>query len=114
MKGSRIPIAVAHGEGRVEFIEQGNVSKAISCLRYVHPNGSVASTDAYPFNPNGSVDGLTGFTTPCGRVTIMMPHPERVVRGVANTWLHPSKNKMDDAPLMKMFYNARLWVESIV
>ena len=107
MAGSKIPVAVAHGEGRVQF-ESGS-AEAVSGLvgvRYVDAAGN--STETYPLNPNGSEAGITGLTTPDGRVTIMMPHPERVFRTVQNSW-HPDE-WLEDAPWMRMFRNARKWI----
>jgi len=107
MQGTRIPVAVAHGEGRMDF---GNGSAAdvegLVGVSYVDALGN--STEAYPFNPNGSQAGMTGLTTPDGRVTIMMPHPERVFRTVQNSW-HPDEWQ-EDAPWMRLFRNARKWV----
>lgn len=107
MQGSRMPIAVAHGEGLVEVhddahlkqIEQSNTV----AVRFVDHYGQV--TTRYPFNPNGSANGITGLTTTDGRVTIMMPHPERVFRSVAHSW-HPEEWG-EDSPWMRMFRNAR-------
>ncbi|MDK8465039.1 phosphoribosylformylglycinamidine synthase [Marinobacter sp. SS13-12] len=109
MVGSRMPIAVAHGEGRVEFAsgtsaEQLNESELVA-LRYVDNRGDV--TTRYPYNPNGSEAGITGVTTRDGRVTIMMPHPERVFRTSQHSW-HPQEWS-EDAPWMRMFRNARRW-----
>ena len=107
MQGSRLPIAVAHGEGRVEF-RQGNRPRNLhSALRFIDHHGK--ATETYPLNPNGSAQGLTGFTTDDGRVTIMMPHPERVFRTVQNSW-HPEQWG-EDAPWMRLFRNARKWVD---
>jgi len=108
MAGSRIPVAVAHGEGRVQFAEGGDLSQVegLVGVRYVDTAGN--STERYPLNPNGSEAGVTGLTTPDGRVTIMMPHPERVFRTVQNSW-HPDA-WLEDAPWMRMFRNARKWV----
>jgi len=106
MAGSRMPIAVAHGEGRVEFDSRAQRDAAIAALRFVDNDGSVASE--YPANPNGSPDGLTGFTTADGRATILMPHPERVFRTVQMSWRDPSLG--EDSPWMRMFRNARVWV----
>ncbi|BBN59185.1 phosphoribosylformylglycinamidine synthase [Hydrogenovibrio marinus] len=107
MEGSRIPVAVAHGEGRMDF---GTVSSAgvdgLVGVRYVNAEGQ--PTETYPFNPNGSEAGMTGLTTTDGRVTIMMPHPERVFRTVQNSW-HPD-DWQEDAPWMRLFRNARKWV----
>ncbi|MCC5880715.1 MAG: phosphoribosylformylglycinamidine synthase [Idiomarina sp.] len=107
MQGSRMPIAVSHGEGRVEFASANGAdvlnNQGLVALRYVDNYGKV--TEQYPANPNGSVSGMTGITTTDGRVTLMMPHPERVFRSVANSW-HPS-DWNEDSPWMRMFRNAR-------
>ncbi|WP_068546759.1 phosphoribosylformylglycinamidine synthase [Thalassotalea crassostreae] len=110
MEGSRMPIAVSHGEGRAEFkseeaIGAANDSGTVS-MRYVDNYGQV--TETYPLNPNGSPDGITALTTNDGRVTIMMPHPERVFRTVANSW-HPEE-WLEDSPWVRMFRNARKFV----
>jgi phosphoribosylformylglycinamidine synthase len=110
MEGSRFPLAVAHGEGRAKFendIDQALLtgSNAIA-LRYVNNNGQ--TTEVYPANPNGSPDGIAGITSNDGRVTIMMPHPERVFRASQNSW-HPA-DWQEDAPSMRMFRNARRWL----
>jgi len=107
MEGTRIPVAVAHGEGRMEF--EGNISANIESLvglNYVDSNGK--NTETYPQNPNGTQNGMTGLTTTDGRVTIMMPHPERVFRSIQNSW-HPDEWQ-EDAPWMRLFRNARKWV----
>ncbi len=106
MAGSIMPIAVSHGEGRADFAENGDAEKALMALRYVDHYGN--PTDAYPFNPNGSAAGQTGYTTIDGRVTIMMPHPERVIRSVQHSW-HPD-NWGKDSPWLRLFHNARRWV----
>lgn len=107
MQGSRMPIAVAHGEGRVEVRDQEHLSEIersnTVAMRFVDHYGQ--TTQAYPLNPNGSVNGITGLTTTDGRVTVMMPHPERVFRTVANSW-HP-EDWGEDSPWMRMFRNAR-------
>ncbi|WP_203141870.1 phosphoribosylformylglycinamidine synthase [Marinobacter mangrovi] len=107
MEGSRMPIAVAHGEGRVEFASADAAaavqSEGLVSLRYVSNDGHV--TERYPFNPNGSQAGITGLTSADGRVTIMMPHPERVFRTAQHSW-HPD-NWGEDAPWLRMFRNAR-------
>ena len=110
MEGSRMPIAVSHGEGHAEFssdeaIDAANNSGTVS-IRYVNNYGEV--TETYPANPNGSVDGITSLTTTDGRVTIMMPHPERVFRTVANSW-HPD-SWGEDSPWVRMFRNARKFI----
>jgi len=107
MEGTRIPVAVAHGEGRMDF-GHGDASQVegLVGIRYVDAQGN--PTETYPFNPNGTANGMTGLTTPDGRVTIMMPHPERVFRTVQNSW-HPDEWQ-EDAPWMRLFRNARRWV----
>jgi len=107
MAGSRLPIVVAHGEGRAEFTD-GRLEGARSfvAMRYVENDGRVA--ERYPVNPNGSPEGITGLTSTDGRVTIMMPHPERVFRTVQTSW-HPD-DWGPDAPWMRLFRNARQWV----
>lgn len=110
MAGSRMPIAVAHGEGHVEFRPGNHAGQVIDAgtvaLRFVDNHG--VATEAYPANPNGSSQGLTGFTTRDGRFTIMMPHPERVFRAVQYSW-HPH-GWGEDGPWIRMFRNARKWV----
>lgn len=105
MAGSVIPIAVSHGEGRAVFENESVQSSAqnLVSLKYVDYAGKV--TQQYPMNPNGSPDGITGLTTQDGRATIMMPHPERVFRTVANSW-HP-QDWQEDGAWMRMFRNAR-------
>ena len=110
MEGSRMPIAVSHGEGRTEFasteaFKQTNESGTVS-IRYVDNYGT--PTETYPANPNGSPDGITSLTTTDGRVTIMMPHPERVFRTVSNSW-HPDE-WLEDSPWVRMFRNARQFI----
>lgn len=111
MEGSRLPIAIAHGEGRAEFRDSAHLRKMQSsgqvALRYVDNYGQ--TTTRYPANPNGSPSGITGLTTDDGRVTIMMPHPERVARAVTNSW-RPDDWQQDGAWL-RMFRNARRWVD---
>ncbi|MEZ8141624.1 phosphoribosylformylglycinamidine synthase [Enterovibrio sp. FF113] len=108
MAGSRMPIAVSHGEGRVEVRDAQHLAaieqSGTIALRYLDNFGKV--TESYPSNPNGSPNGITGLTTTDGRVTIMMPHPERVFRTVANSW-HPD-NWGEDSAWMRMFRNARV------
>ncbi len=106
MAGSRMPIVVSHGEGRAQFADGVDPVAAQPALRYVDNEGSVAS--GYPFNPNGSPDGLTGFTTLDGRFTIMMPHPERTARTVQMSWAPDWLG--EDSPWMRMFRNARVWL----
>jgi len=108
MAGSVMPIAVSHGEGHAEFKNKQAVEAALAsgtvALKFVDNHGQV--TEQYPSNPNGSVGGITGLTTTDGRVTIMMPHPERVFRAVANSW-RPEEWR-EDSPWMRMFRNARV------
>ncbi|HXE40424.1 MAG TPA: phosphoribosylformylglycinamidine synthase, partial [Azonexus sp.] len=106
MENSRIPIVVSHGEGRAVFDNPEDQDQVVAALRYVDNKGE--PTEAYPYNPNGSPDGLTAVTTEDGRFTIMMPHPERVFRTVQMSW-HP-ENWGEDSPWMRMFRNARRWV----
>jgi phosphoribosylformylglycinamidine synthase len=107
MAGSRIPVVVAHGEGRTDFPADCSPSRSHGCLRYVDNRG--APTERYPLNPNGSPGGLGGFTAADGRVLIMMPHPERVFRSVQMSW-HPEAWG-EDSPWMRMFRNARVWLD---
>ncbi len=102
MEGARIPVPVAHGEGRMVGPEP-----AVPALRFVDADGRAASR--YPENPNGSPDGLTGLTTPDGRFTILMPHPERAFRSVQLSWRPDEWG--EDGPWMRMFQNARTWVD---
>lgn len=108
MKGTRVPIPVAHGEGRALFDNdtQEQAALAFASLRYVDSAGQ--ATERYPANPNGSSGGLTAFTSADGRATIMMPHPERAFRTVQYSW-HPD-NWGEDGPWMRLFHNARGWV----
>jgi phosphoribosylformylglycinamidine synthase len=108
MAGSRMPIATSHGEGRATFIEEADryMASHMIAMRYVDNFGHVA--DRYPANPNGSVDGICGLANDDGRVTIMMPHPERVARTLQNSW-HP-EDWGADGPWMRMFRNARVAV----
>jgi phosphoribosylformylglycinamidine synthase len=105
MAGSRIPVAVAHGEGRVSFPHACSPSKSGGAVRFVDNRGK--PTENFPLNPNGSPGGLAGFTAADGRVTILMPHPERVFRTVQLSW-HP-ESWGEDSPWMRMFRNARAW-----
>jgi len=107
MAGSVMPVAVAHGEGRVDFDAAGSDSEmAHLVLRYV--DGLGQPTEQYPLNPNGSMAGMTGFTTEDGRVTIMMPHPERVFRAVQHSWA--PDEWQERSPWRRLFENARKWV----
>lgn len=106
MAGSVMPIAVAHGEGRADFSVTGSQTEALVAMRYVDNYGK--ATEQYPLNPNGSPEGITALTTTDGRVTIMMPHPERVTRTVQHSW-HPD-DWGKDGPWLRLFHNARKWV----
>ncbi len=110
MEGSRMPIAVAHGEGRAEFRTPDGLNALVAAnllsLRFVDNYGQ--PTERYPANPSGAPAGLTGITSSDGRATLLMPHPERVCRTVQNSW-HPDEWG-EDSPWMRMFRNARVWV----
>lgn len=109
MAGSRMPIAVAHGEGLAVFAEaeQAVLEAGMVSLRYVDNHGQPAET--YPANPNGSPQGITGLTTSDGRFTIMMPHPERVFRSVQHSWAPDDWDEF--SPWMRLFRNARVKVD---
>jgi phosphoribosylformylglycinamidine synthase len=106
MAGSRMPVATAHGEGQARFVDDAAQARALVAMRYVDNRGR--PTESYPLNPSGSPAGITGVTTPDGRFTIVMPHPERVFRSVQLSW-HPHPWG-EDSPWMRMFRNARRWV----
>ena len=110
MAGSQLPIAVAHGEGRAEFesdVQQANLEKAgLVAARFVNHYGAIANR--YPDNPNGSHGGMTALTTPDGRVTILMPHPERMFRAVQHSWRPDGWD--EDGPWIQLFRNARVFV----
>lgn len=111
MIGSRFPLAVAHGEGRAEFAHEDGLSalENTGCISMRFVDGCGRQTVEYPKNPNGSPNGITGITSSDGRVTLMMPHPERVYRVCQNSW-HPDTWR-EDAPAMRLFRNARRWLE---
>jgi phosphoribosylformylglycinamidine synthase len=110
MKGSKMPIPIAHGEGRAVFANESEMKNVVNSglvsLRYLDNTGQ--ATEHYPENPNGSPQGITGLTSEDGRFTVMMPHPERVFRTVTNSW-HPD-DWNEDGAWMRMFRNARVWV----
>jgi phosphoribosylformylglycinamidine synthase len=110
MSGARLPISVAHGEGRALFADEEARERAeangLVAARFVDGHGQTATR--YPTNPNGSPDGLTALTNPDGRVTIMMPHPERVYRTVQHSWHPPEWG--EDGPWIRLFRNARAWL----
>ncbi|MEY3287524.1 MAG: hypothetical protein RL500_2254, partial [Pseudomonadota bacterium] len=106
MAGSRLPIAVAHGEGFADFSRSGDAQQVHRAMRFVDSQGR--PTERYPHNPNGSVDGLTAVTTADGRFTVLMPHPERVFRNVQMS--HSGGDVSAPSPWRRMFGNARRWV----
>lgn len=108
MAGSKIPLVVAHGEGRAEFASEDAQNYAANqvALRYIDSQGGIASS--YPANPNGSPQGIAGLSNDDGRVTIMMPHPERIFRANTNSWRDPEWGEY--SPWMRIFRNARVWV----
>lgn len=116
MVGSKLPIAVAHGEGKATFVNDSQLDEfenaSLTAIRYIDNYGKV--TQQYPFNPNGSVNGIAGIKSPNGRVLAMMPHPERVCRLEANSF-YP-KNKYEEwsgyGPWIRLFRSARQWVET--
>jgi len=110
MAGSRLPIAVAHGEGYANFQWRGHEQRVVRTLRYVDHHGQ--PTERYPFNPNGGAGGLTGVTTPDGRFTALMPHPERVFRNIQMSWTDLAATGGPEAfsPWMRIWRNARRWV----
>jgi phosphoribosylformylglycinamidine synthase len=111
MTGSRVPVPVAHGEGKAIFASEEHHQKAkkdnLIAMQYVDNYGKV--TEQYPANPNGSPAGITSLTTPDGRATILMPHPERAFQSRQLSW-HP-QGWSEDSPWFRMFQNARTWVE---
>ncbi|EIJ43039.1 phosphoribosylformylglycinamidine synthase, single chain form [Beggiatoa alba B18LD] len=111
MEGSMIPVVVSHGEGRAQFDNTSHLDRALRdgliALRYVDHSGHMS--ERYPSNPNGSPQGVTGLTTPDGRFTIMMPHPERIFLTSRWSW-KPDNWQHEESPWMQMFYNARRWV----
>ena len=106
MAGSRLPVAVAHGEGYADFSQRGDARAVQRAMRFVDHGGR--ATEAYPANPNGSPEGLTAVTTADGRFTVLMPHPERVFRNVQMSWTGGEISA--HSPWMRMFHNARRWV----
>ncbi|MCY7369331.1 MAG: phosphoribosylformylglycinamidine synthase, partial [Polaromonas sp.] len=106
MAGSRVPIAVAHGEGYANFARRGDARQVLAAMRFVDHHG--AGTEAYPANPNGSAGGLSAVTTADGRFTAMMPHPERVFRNIQMSWSGASPDA--HSPWMQLWRNARRWI----
>ncbi len=105
MQGSKLPVVLAHGEGRAEYAPGSSMGNL--ALSYIDYKGK--ATEAYPANPNGSPQGIAGLTNDDGRVTIMMPHPERIFRSSTNSWRDQSWGEY--GPWMRMFRNARAWVD---
>jgi phosphoribosylformylglycinamidine synthase len=111
MEGSWLPIVTSHGEGRAEFESEPAMLAAdrqVVGVRYIDHGGEAAAR--YPMNPNGSPRGIAGLCNDDGRVTIMMPHPERAHRAVQLSW-HP-REWSGDSPWMQLFHNAREWIDS--
>ena len=112
MEGSKLPIAVAHGEGYANFSPtqggRGNAGSVLKAMRFVGNDGQ--ATELYPANPNGSPGGLAAVTTPDGRFTALMPHPERVFRNIQMSWT--DQDKSQSSPWLHMWRNAREWVKS--
>ena len=106
MAGSRIPVAVAHGEGFADFSVRGDAASVRRAAHFVGPDGR--PTEAYPYNPNGSPAGLTAVTTPDGRFTALMPHPERVARNAQLSWTSAPVD--EPSPWLRMFRNSRVWI----
>jgi phosphoribosylformylglycinamidine synthase len=110
MHGSVLPIAVAHGEGQAEF-DAGISAESLLAARLVtlqYVDNRERPTEQYPFNPNGSSQGVAGLCSVDGRVTCLMPHPERVFRTVQNSW--PPGQWAEDGGWMRLFRNARVFV----
>jgi phosphoribosylformylglycinamidine synthase len=107
MAGSVMPIAIAHGEGRSEFLDDAHAARFLAsadvALQYVDNHHAV--TERYPANPNGAQQGLAGITAADGRVLAMMPHPERVFRSLQNPWRDPRWGEA--GPWLRLFRNAR-------
>ena len=109
MRGALLPIVVSHGEGRATLTRiamDDLINREQIALRFSDHFGD--ATTSYPYNPNGSPGGMTGVTSLDGRVLAMMPHPERVFRTAQHSW-HPDDWE-EDAPWMRLFRNARVWV----
>jgi phosphoribosylformylglycinamidine synthase len=108
MAGSLVPVVVAHGEGRAHFNPGQEISQSNPFMRFIDNFDQV--TETYPANPNGSPAGLTGFTSKDGRFSILMPHPERVFLKKQLSWVPPDW-RYEETPWMKLFRNAREWVQ---
>ncbi|PKS12423.1 hypothetical protein jhhlp_000629 [Lomentospora prolificans] len=112
MSGSSFPIVVSHGEGRAEFASAGDLhsitEQGLAPMRYTDNYG--ATTEKYPFNPNGSPQGIAGVRSKDGRVVAMMPHPERTIMGPVGSWIKDELKDNQYGPWFRMFLNARKWV----
>ncbi len=110
MEGSHLPIVVAHGEGRAQFADEAQRDALESAgqvaIRFI--DNDLQTATAYPLNPNGSPSGITGLCNADGRVTIMMPHPERVYRAAQLSWCPPDWHT--DSGWMRLFRNGRVWL----
>ncbi|MDR1304105.1 MAG: phosphoribosylformylglycinamidine synthase subunit PurQ, partial [Verrucomicrobiales bacterium] len=106
MTGTVAPIVISHGEGRADFSQHGDRARVPIAMRYTDHHG--APTERYPYNPNGSPEGIAGVTTDDGRVTALMPHPERAIRTAQLSW-HPAAWG-EASPWLRPFQNARVWV----
>jgi phosphoribosylformylglycinamidine synthase len=113
MEGSTLGIWVAHGEGRAFFpdtsVLASVVEQSLAPVRFVDDDNNI--TDAYPFNPNGSPQGIAGLTSPDGRHLVMMPHPERAFLQWQWPWMPPEWRNLEASPWLRMFQNAREWCE---
>lgn len=107
MEGAQLPVVVSHGEGLAHFASDDELNKVQACMAYIDSTGG--TTEVYPYNPNGSPHGITGMTNLDGRVTIMMPHPERILRTQQMSWY--DKTWGDRSPWFKMFINARKFAD---
>jgi phosphoribosylformylglycinamidine synthase len=110
MAGSRLPIVVSHGEGRAAFASDEALEgcdAGLTALRFINNRGAPA--ERYPANPNGSPRGIAGVCNADGRVTIMMPHPERVFRTTQLSWHPPDWGEC--SPWQRLFDNGRNWVD---
>ncbi len=111
MQGARLPVVVSHGEGRAFWGEGQAAVSSLAALRYTDAG---KPAQLYPANPNGSPEGLTGFTNEDGRVLVLMPHPERVFRNVQLSWIpEPFKTNNDFSPWAVFFKNAYEWVRKV-
>ena len=108
MAGSVMPVAIAHAEGRARFPNAQSAARVQVGMRFVEAQGRVAAR--YPANPNGSPQGITGVCNEDGRITIMMPHPERVVRAAQFSWHPAAWDAHGRGPWAKVFANARAWL----